>query len=169
MHAIFLRAVNVGGNKVKTRQLADELGLINLGAAGTFVAKMGAPATWVKKIQAALAFQTDIIVVDGDAIVRLVRSDPFASQDMPDGVKASVTVLAHKLATPPALPLVKPVGDKWEVDVFDLVDDVFALSRRRRLGDRLIYPNEVVEKAWKVGATTRGWDTIVELRDLIIS
>ncbi len=36
----------------------------------------------------------------------------------------------------------------------------YALSLRRRLGQRIIYPNEVVEKSLGVSATTRGWDTI---------
>ncbi len=37
-HVVFLCAVNVGGRVLRPKALAHSLGLVNVGAAGTFVA-----------------------------------------------------------------------------------------------------------------------------------
>jgi len=43
----------------------------------------------------------------------------------------------------------------------------FAVSLWRRLGRSIVYPNEVVEKALGVPATTRNWSTIEAIRDIL--
>lgn len=52
-----------------------------------------------------------------------------------------------------------PAGVMWEVKVI-AVTGRYALSLRRRLGRNIIYPNEVVEKNFRIPATTRSWNTI---------
>jgi uncharacterized protein (DUF1697 family) len=164
--AVFLRAMNVGGRALKPKALATELGLVNLGAAGTFVApEKPKGAALARAIQAKLSLETEIMVCPGREILELVASEPFGRAPLPAGTKGFVTVLA---AAPSrlALPLEKPAGARWEVRVV-AVTGRYALSLRRRLGPRTPYPNEVIERELGIAATTRGWETILSLAKLI--
>ena len=77
-----------------------------------------------------------------------------------------VTVMTKAPRPIPRLPVRKPAGDDWQVSVV-AVSGSFALSLWRRLGRSIVYPNEVVEKAFGVPATTRSWDTLLKIRDLL--
>jgi hypothetical protein len=77
-----------------------------------------------------------------------------------------VSALAKLPRTPPDLPLSRPDGEEWLVKVIAL-HDRFALSLNRRLGRKLIYPNEVVEKHFGGSATTRNWNTIAAICDIL--
>jgi hypothetical protein len=85
--------------------------------------------------------------------------DPFP--DHPDDAtfKRYVSVLAKRVSKMPKLPMCRPDDDDWQVKLF-AASGRFILSLHRRQGKRLIYPNEVVEKALGVSATTRNWNTI---------
>jgi hypothetical protein len=59
----------------------------------------------------------------------------------------------------PRFPISQPPGDQWQVQIV-AVRGRFALSLWRRLGRTFVYPNEVVEKAFGIPATTRSWSTV---------
>jgi uncharacterized protein (DUF1697 family) len=63
----------------------------------------------------------------------------------------------------PPLPLEQPAGAKWEARIV-VVTGRFALSVRR-LGQT--YSNAVVEKHLGVPATTRNWNTIETIREVL--
>jgi hypothetical protein len=63
----------------------------------------------------------------------------------------------------PPLPLEQPAGAKWEVRIVAIIGR-FALSVRR-LGQT--YANAVVEKHLGVPATTRNWNTIEAIREVL--
>jgi hypothetical protein len=44
---------------------------------------------------------------------------------------------------------------------------MFALSLHRRVGRTLVYPNEVVERHLGVSATTRNWNTVCAICDIL--
>jgi uncharacterized protein (DUF1697 family) len=160
-HAIFLRAVNVGGNTVKVRELADSLELVNIQAAGTFVCTDGRSASALgKAIAKAIGFPTEVIVCPAAELVTAIgKLEKLAP---PAGAKRFVTVLAKPPASKPTLPILRP-EDAWEVHV-TRIEGPYVLSFDRKCGDRRrFYPNEVVEKALKVPGTTRGWDTITKV------
>src|SRR5262249_56039061 len=77
-----------------------------------------------------------------------------------------VSVLAKRPRTLPGLPLSQPAGDLWQVKVVG-VPGRFALSLWRKLGRTVVYPNEVVEKQIGVSATTRNWNTIAAICDVL--
>lgn len=160
-HAIFLRAVNVGGNTVQVKALADAHDLVNIQAAGTFVCRDGRSATTLaRSVQKALPFQTEVIVCAHADLRETVAA--LAKVEVPDGAKRFLTLLASKPAATPQLPIERPEGE-WEVRVAK-IEGPCVLSFDRKLGDRRrFYPNEVVERALGVGATTRGWDTITKV------
>lgn len=161
---VFLRGVNVGGNKTfRPAELARALGAVNLGAAGTFVLHAGGAAAAVRKsILEALAFECEVIVCEGGDVRELARR---AEKDPPPygkDLKTMVTVLAAKPKAKPGLPFSAPEGKDWQVRVTS-VDGPFVTSVWRRTQGRFIYPNEVVEKLFGVPGTTRGWSTIAAI------
>jgi len=158
---VFLRGVNVGGNKTfRPAEVARALGAVNLGAAGTFVLHAGGAESAVRKsILAALEFECEVIVCRGGDVVALARR---AEKDPPPygkDLKTMVTVLAAKPKSKPTLPASAPEGGDWQVRV-TAADGPFVTSVWRRTEGRFIYPNEVVEKLFGVPGTTRGWSTI---------
>ena len=161
--AVFFRAVNVGGHRTfRPAILAADLAALDvasLGAAGTFV--VGADveeARLREQIQARVPFSADLVVCPARDVLDLVASAPFAG-GVAEGVRPYVTILAADPARAIELPLERPAGDDWQVRVL-AVRGRFVTSLHRRTGARLIYPNEVVEKALGVAATTRNWDTM---------
>ena len=161
---VFMRAVNVGGHKAfQPSLLAKELGhlgVINVGAAGTFVvrgnvARRTIRAEFVKR----LPFEVELMICRGSDVLDLEASEPFPdSKDL----RRFVSVMSRRPGTPPHLPLCQPTGDRWEVKIIG-VSGPFALSLCRRLGRSFVDPNRVVEKGFGVPATTRNWNTIVKV------
>ena len=163
---VFLRAANVGGhNAFKPAQVAKQLAhleVTNLGAAGTFIVRARvAQAALRKELAEALPFEAATMIVPGKAVRDLVASEPFA--DLPEGVQGFVSVLSKKLRKVPSLPLDAPATGAWQVRLTE-VRGPFALAQRRA-GPGRFYPQEFVEKALGVPATTRGWATFDALAE----
>jgi uncharacterized protein (DUF1697 family) len=161
---VFLRAANVGGHQTfkpsaLAKQLAD-LGAVNIGAAGTFVIRATiTPAKLRAEFNKRLQFEPEMMICRGKELLDLMEAEPFADAEEVGDAKRYVTILAKKPRTPPSLPLFKPEGDAWQVQVLRIIG-AFALSLHRRMGERLIYPNEVIEKHFGLAATTRNWNTV---------
>lgn len=161
---VFLRGANVGGHrKFQPAALAGEmsdLGVVNIGAAGTFVVRSSIAAGALRADFARrLPFETEIMICPSREILALVRSDPFADPPAGKDLRRLVTVLAKKPKTPPKLPISVPEGKSWQVDFFAIAGR-FALTCWRPDQKPLIYPNAVVEKALRIPGTTRSWSAI---------
>ncbi|HEX4438533.1 MAG TPA: DUF1697 domain-containing protein [Thermoanaerobaculia bacterium] len=165
---VFLRGVNVGGNKTfRPAELARALDAVNVGAAGTFVLHAGGAESAVRKsILKALEFECEVIVCRGADVVALARRAEKEPRPYGKDLKTMVSVLAAKPKGATRLPVAVPDGKDWQVRVTE-VDGPFVTSVWRRRAGRLIYPNEVVEKLFGVPATTRGWSTIETLRRIV--
>ena len=168
---VFMRGVNVGGHKTfRPAALAKELvalDVVNVGAAGTFVVRK--PVSQAKlraELNKRLPFKAELMICPAGDLQNLVWTDPFAGQPIPKGAKRFVTILGKRPQTLPRLPLLRPDGTEWQVKVV-AVSGKFAVSIWRRLGRSLLYPNEVVEKIFGVPATTRNWNTIEAIRDIL--
>jgi uncharacterized protein (DUF1697 family) len=168
---VFLRGVNVGGARrflpsTLARELTDLL-VVSLGAAGTFVVRANVTESRLRKAFAdRLSFETDLLICPGREIEELVGSEPF--RKTPPGSKPYLTVLAAPGAETLRLPYEVPPGPNWEMRVLH-VRGRYVLSVCRRLTAHLTYPNPVLEKALHVGATTRGWPTVVAIDQLLKS
>jgi uncharacterized protein (DUF1697 family) len=168
---VFLRGVNVGGHKAfKPSVLAKELAefdVASVGAAGTFVVRkrvsQGAlRAEFLKR----LPFEPELMVCQAREVLELAASEPFEAESVGDDVVRYVSVLSKLPRTSPQLPTCRPAGDDWQVKVI-AIHGRFALSLHRRLGRTLVYPNEVVEKCLGVPATTRNWNTIAAVCEIM--
>jgi hypothetical protein len=168
--AVLLRGVNVGGKTFRPRELVatlPKLRLVSLGAAGTFAAHGGADAASIRTaIAKALPFEAEILVRPGEELLALLRADPVGNGPFPPGVRKYGTLATADLPRQPGLPYSVPPGEGWEVQVLHRRGP-WALGVRRRLGPKLIYPNEVVERAFRVTATTRWWETLVDLGEAL--
>jgi uncharacterized protein (DUF1697 family) len=172
-HVVFLRAANVGGRNVfRPAQVAAwlaHLGVVNVGAAGTFVVRSGGTATAIRReIQTRLSFEPEIVVRPAAEIVALVRGEPFRGVTFSKDVRGWVAVLCGRPKSRPELPIAKPAGRSWGVR-FDHLDKGFALGLWHRRPGGFVFPNQVVERAVGVPATTRWWETLVRVADLVES
>jgi uncharacterized protein (DUF1697 family) len=162
--AVFLRAANVGGHQVfKPSALARDLaafGCRSIGAAGTFVFTAAKDEAKLRAaIASALPFEPQMAVVEGARVHRLVTSLPFGPGPLGAGEKAFASALVGEPKKQPKFPVSLPDTGSWQLRVIGLKGP-FALSVRRTKVPGKFYPNEVVEKAFGVRATTRGWSTI---------
>jgi uncharacterized protein (DUF1697 family) len=166
----FFRAVNVGGHqKFQPAKLAIELaefGVVNIGAAGTFIVRENVSQAKLRdEILRRLPFKPELMICSAREVLELVRGNRFG--DGPAGKDAGrfVSVLQKAPRVKPPLPIEQPAGAKWEVRVVAITGR-FALSIRR-LGQT--YSNAVVEKHLGVPATTRNWNTIEAIREVLQS
>jgi uncharacterized protein (DUF1697 family) len=164
---VFLRGVNVGGHRTfRPGVLARELAAfdaVNVGAAGTFVVRTAVgPTTLRAELLRRLPFEAEVMICPARDVLKLAREEPFPDEPSGAGVGRFVSVLAKRPRTLPPFPICRPAGDDWQVQVVG-VSGRFALSLRRPMGPRVVYPNEVVEKNFGVPATTRNWDTVLAI------
>jgi len=168
---VFLRGVNVGGHKAfqpsaVARELAD-LGVVNVGAAGTFVVRKAVSQARVRdELRRRLPFDAELMICRPRDVTDLAAEEPFPAEASGPDVTRYVSILAKRPRTLPQLPVTRPAGDQWQVKVVAVVGR-FALSLHRRLGKTVVYPNEVVEKNFGVSATTRNWNTIAAVSDIL--
>ncbi len=169
---VFMRAVNVGGyQKFQPAALAKklaELDVVNIGAAGTFVVRARVSEKALrKKMLAEMGFEPAMMVCAAEDVIDLVKSKPFGKK-LARNAKGFVSIMDHPLREPPDLPVDQPQGS-WGVRVI-AVEGRFAMSLWRRLeGETMVYPNAVVEKKFGVAATTRSWNTVEAVREVLES
>ncbi|HTS16471.1 MAG TPA: DUF1697 domain-containing protein [Verrucomicrobiae bacterium] len=168
----FLRGVNVGGHKTfRPSALAEkmpDLGVTSVGAAGTFVVRnASSPEGLRARFEEQLHFDPELFICHDREILDLVTANPF--HDAPAEtrhVRRFLTVMAKPPRALPPLPLEKLAGIKWEVRVIAITGR-FAFSLWRRVGHAIVYPNAVIEKSLGIPSTTRSWDTISAIADIL--
>jgi uncharacterized protein (DUF1697 family) len=161
---VFLRGVNVGGHKTFQPSLVaknlSHLGVINVGAAGTFVIPAKATRQEIQdEFAGVLPWEAELMICSGKDLLSLHASDPFAQVK---DFRPFVQAMSGRPRNLPALPFCHPSADSWEVKVIG-VSGIFALTLWRKLGKTLIDANAIVEKNFGVRATTRNWNTIVKI------
>jgi uncharacterized protein (DUF1697 family) len=172
-HVVFLRAANVGGKNVfRPAQLASALAhleVVNIGAAGTFVVRAKASAAAIRReILSRLPFEPAMAVRPASEVLALVNGAPFEGQSFSKDLRGWGAVLCGAPKSKPALPLAKPDGKSWSVR-FDRVEGVYALGLSHRRPGVSVFPNQVVEAALGVPATTRWWETFVKVAEIAAS
>ena len=159
---VFLRGVNVGGHRTfRPSQLAAELkhlGVVNIGAAGTFVIRKPIP---LKRLRAELArrlpFETQIFVCHGAGIERLIAAKPYGDQAPPSDVVRFVSVLPNKISRVPK-PIRLPATGKWLVRIVGQ-HERFIVGEYRRHMKTIGYLGQI-DRLIGVPVTTRNWTTI---------
>ncbi|MGB9473613.1 MAG: DUF1697 domain-containing protein [Candidatus Udaeobacter sp.] len=167
---VFLRAVNVGGtNRCQPALLAKQLakfGVINIGAVGTFVVREDVSESTLRSaIAKKLPFKCEIMVCPARDMIRLASKDPFARQPSGVDITRFVNVLAKRLPSPPALPINLPSDEDWLLKVV-AIEGRFVLGVYRRQMKAISYLGKI-EKVLGVPATTRNWNTIQKIVQIL--
>src|SRR6266581_9238110 len=165
---VFFRAVNVGGHQnFSPGKLAGELAdfdVVNIGAAGTLVVRQNVGQAKLRdEFLRRLPFKPELMICPAREVLALARGNWFADAPAGKDVGRFVSVLQKAPRAKPPLPIDQPAGEKWEVRVVAITGK-FALSVRR-LGQT--YTNAVVEKHLGIPATTRNWNTIEAIREVL--
>lgn len=139
-------------------------GFVNLGAAGTFLVRKKMTPTELRcLLQRELPICTEMAVLPVEELRQAWERARFPKEARMPGVRRFVSFLlapATKSAT--KLPAKFPSAGGWQV-LICAIEEPLVFSLWRKTGERLVYPNEVVEKIFGVAATTRNGETIVKL------
>jgi len=194
---VFLRGVNVGkANRCQPAVIASQLsklGVINIGAVGTFVVRENVSESALRAaIAKKLAFKCEIMICPGRDIIKLASTDPFAGHPSGPDITRFVNVLAKPLPNVhstshqtsnlksahgrirrgerqtsefPSLPLYLPSPDDWLLKII-AIENKFVLGLYRRQMKAISYLGKV-EKLLGVPATTRNWNTIQKVTKIL--
>jgi uncharacterized protein (DUF1697 family) len=167
---VFLRGVNVGkANRCQPAVIASQLsklGVINIGAVGTFVVSADVSESVLgAAIAKKLPFKCEIMICPARDIIKLASKDPFADQPSDLNITRFVNVLAKRLPSPPALPLCLPSDDDWLVKIV-AIENRFVLGLYRRQMKAISFLGKV-EKLLGVPATNRNWNTIDKVMKIL--
>ncbi|GLH74654.1 hypothetical protein GETHLI_31560 [Geothrix limicola] len=167
----FLRAINVGGHTVtmaRLRELFEDLGLRN---AETFIASgnvifegaKGTEAALQRRIethlQASLGYEVATFLRTERELAALVKACPFSEAEVASA-KALNVALLHAPLPPEAEARLQTL--RTEVDAFRAVGrEVWWLCRMKQ--SESTFSNAVFERATKVQATFRGFNSLQRL------
>ncbi|MCU1283911.1 MAG: hypothetical protein JWO13_261 [Acidobacteriales bacterium] len=167
---VFLRGVNVGGHRnfrpsLLAKQMSD-FGVVNLGAAGTFIVrKRIGQAELRAELLGRLPFEAEVMICKGEDVIQMASGNPFDGQPAGPAIVRFVSIMG-KGAQPLLLtPLNLPSSGKWSVKIIATKGRfVFGLYRREMRAIR--YLGEL-EKIFGVPATTRNWNTITSIAEIL--
>jgi uncharacterized protein (DUF1697 family) len=167
---VFLRGVNVGkANRCQPAVIASQLsklGVINIGAVGTFVVREDVSESALRAaIAKKLPFKCEIMICPARDIIKLASKDPFAGQPSGADITRFVSVAAKRIARPPPLPFNLPSENEWLLKVI-AIREKFILGLYRRQMKAIGYLGRI-EKVLGVPATTRNWNTIEKIVKLL--
>jgi uncharacterized protein (DUF1697 family) len=169
---VFLRGVNVGkANRCQPAVIAKQLsrlGVINIGAVGTFVVRKDVSESALRSaIAKQLPFKCEIVICPARDIIKLAAKNPFTGQ--PSGEKitqfVSVLVKSPPLPLPLNLPHCLPSPDDWLLKII-AIQGRFVLGLYRRQMKAIGYLGKI-EKLLGVAATTRSWNTIQKVVQIL--
>lgn len=167
---VFLRGVNVGGHRrFRPSILANALrhfDVVNVGAAGTFVVrKPGSRAKFRTALARKLPFETEIVFCDGRELLRLETENPFGREPPRPDMVRFVSILTKPGRLRASIPATLPPEGRWFVRVVGSRNRmVFGMYRRHM---KTIGYLGQLDKLFGVPATTRNWNTIVAIVQIL--
>jgi uncharacterized protein (DUF1697 family) len=167
---VFLRGVNVGkANRcqpaVIARQLS-KLGLINIGAVGTFVVRQNVSESALRAaIANKLPFKCEIMICPARDIIKLTSKDPFSGQPSGPDITRFVSVAARRLQALPPVPLSLPSDGDWLLKII-AIQNRFVLGLYRRQMKAISYLGKM-EKLVGIPLTTRNWNTVEKIAKIL--
>ncbi|MGH9393583.1 MAG: DUF1697 domain-containing protein [Terriglobales bacterium] len=169
---VLLRGVNVGGHRrFRPSQFAEKLSgfeVVNIGAAGTLVARRPGPrAQFRAALAALLPFETAMMLCDGSELLRATSEHPFGAEAEAPDVVRFVMVLAKAAPLRAPLPVRLPAEGDWLVRLVAVRGRyVFGMYRRRM---KTISCLGQVDRLCGAPATTRNWNTMLAIQRVLRS
>jgi uncharacterized protein (DUF1697 family) len=167
---VFLRGVNVGkANRCQPAVIARQLsrlGVINIGAVGTFVVRKDVSESALRTaIAKKLPFKCEIMICPARDIIKLTTKDRFAGQPSGSNITRFVSVLHKRPQKLLPLPLNLPSANEWLLKVI-AIQNRFVLGLYVRQMKAITYLGKI-EKLLGVSATTRNWNTIEKVAKIL--
>lgn len=169
---VLLRGVNVGGHRTfRPAALAGQLAhldAVNIGAAGTFVIRQRVSRADVRaEFARRLPFETQIAICDGREILGLLSRDFFSKQAIRPDIVRFVSVLCGppRSAAPTAATF--PSSGEWLVKVLARENRLLVGMYRRQM--KAISYLSTLDRVFGVPVTTRNWNTITAIGDVLSS
>jgi len=169
---VFLRGVNVGGHKTfRPSILAEQLkdyDVVNVGAAGTFVIRKPISQAQLRaELLRRLPFEAEVMICNGHDLISLASGDPFAGEPPRPDVVRFVSVLAKRPRVLPSIPVSLPADGKWLLRIVATQNRfLFGLYRRQIKAISFL---SAIDKIFGVSATTRNWNTITTIIQILKS
>ena len=140
--------------------------MINVGAVGTFVVRENITQSALRAaIAKKLPFKCEMMICPARQITRLASKKPFTDGSPDPNVTRFVNILGKRLTSFPLVPLCLPSYDDWLVKVI-AIEDRFVLGLYRRQMKAITYLGKI-EKLLGVPATTRNWNTIQKVVQIL--
>jgi len=144
----------------------SKLGVINIGAVGTFVVRKDVSESTLRPaIAKKLPFKCEIMICAARDIIKLATKNPFAEQPSGPNITRFVNVLTRRIPSPPPLPLYLPSDGDWLLKII-AIENRFVLGLYRRQMKAISYLGRV-EKLLGVPATNRSWNTIQKVAKIL--
>jgi uncharacterized protein (DUF1697 family) len=169
---VFLRGVNVGGHRtfrpsVVARELSD-FKVVNVGAAGTFVVRKPASRSKFRTaLLSKLPFDVEVVLCDGRDLIHLETENPFGTKPSPPDIVRFVSILSKAGGVRASLPVTFPSKGEWLVRVLASKGQ-FVFGMYRRHMKTITYLGQI-DKLYGVPATTRNWNTITAIVQILKS
>ena len=169
---VFLRGCNVGGQRTfRPTRLAEQLkhyDVVNIGAAGTFVVrKRTSYAKLRADLRSRLPFEADVMICEGRELISAASTDPFADAPIRSDIVRFVSVFAKRPSRVPTTPLRLPADGKWVLRIV-AIENRFLFGLYRRQMKAISYLG-AIDKLFGVRATTRNWNTITTIIEVLRS
>jgi uncharacterized protein (DUF1697 family) len=167
---VFLRGVNVGGHRTfRPSVLAKELsdyGVVNVGAAGTFVVRKPGPrAKFRAELLRKLPFEAEVVLCDGRDLIRMEMENPFGAEPSGPDIVRFVSILSKADRGLAFIPCALPPRGEWFVRVI-ASKKRFVFGVYRRHMKTIGYLGQI-DKLFGVRATTRNWNTIIAIVQIL--
>jgi uncharacterized protein (DUF1697 family) len=163
---VFLRGVNVGGHRTfRPSTLAGQLkhlGVVNIGAAGTFVVRRSVTPTQLRaELARRLPFDAETVICPGREITRMMVQTHFADHPLRPDIVRFVSVLSRRPRLAPSMPLTFPSSGRWLLKILAR-DNRFVFGVYRRHMKVIGYLGRL-DRLFGVPVTTRNWNTITAI------
>jgi uncharacterized protein (DUF1697 family) len=169
---VLLRGVNVGGHRtfrptMVTGQL-KHLDAVSIGAAGTFVIRQPVSQARLRaELVSRLPFETDIMIVHGREILRLMSHDHFANQAARPDIVRFVSVLSRRPRVTPSMPMNFPSTGTWLLKLV-ATDNRFVVGMYRRHMKAIGYLG-TLDRLLGTPVTTRNWNTMTAVAAAVVN
>jgi len=160
---VLLRGVNVGGNRTfRPTALAAQLkhlGVVNIGAAGTFIVRKAVSHMQVRaEFSRSLPFDVEMVICRGNEIAELLSHDALSNQPEMPGTVRFVSILTSSPRIRPSLPMGFPTTEEWLLRILAR-DGRFVFGEYRRHMKTIGYLG-ALDRVFGVPVTTRNLNTI---------
>lgn len=168
----FLRGINVSGQKIiKMNELSKIFTSFKLNNVKTYIQSGNILFDSTEKdiikltqriekgLEKALGYKVVVMLRTVAEMEKILYGNPFKNIPPADDIKMYIVFVKEPLSIKQSLPY---ISSKKHIEIFAMDDcNVFCISRAQN--GKFEYPNAIIEKEFKIAATTRNWSTFCKM------